>query len=150
MSTQIEVESPGKSVVERCGKCVRCGVAERIDKNVECCAMHVTFPDGSTTSEATDQEVVAKVKTWCKAAGVKFAATLIQWGAGTGHAVFKGTAHEPVQCNRLHGWMLRYHNKSWSDAFECPTCKTRRRFNINYLGRRRIMCDGQKFTKVER
>lgn len=138
-------------VVERCGTCTRCGIAQRLDKNVECSSMRVTFPDGSITTEGTDQDVVAKARVWCKAAGIKFAMTLIQWGEGTGHDVFKGAAHEPVDCRRVSGWFLRFHNKSWSDAYECPTCKTRRRQNISYLGhRRKLVCNGVKFAKVER
>ena len=57
------------------------------------------------------------------------------------------TIHDEVVCkadpNSAH-----YHYKSWSKLFRCPECNRTGRFNTNYLGRRRIICDGTAFTKV--
>ncbi len=52
----------------------------------------------------------------------------------------KHTPHPTKQTGRLH-----YHTKSYSDEFVCPVCGLARRFNLNYLGNRRVpMCDGKQ------
>lgn len=59
--------------------------------------------------------------------------------------------HEPAECKRQMGLHLRFATKSWSDSFKCPVCGEAKRFNLNFLGGKRVMCDGTgKFTKVER
>jgi hypothetical protein len=144
-----EVHSQGKAIIERCGECTPCRIE---GQNLACSNMLMMFPDGQVESAATDQVALDKIRAWFKAnaSGTKFNVGLIEWRAGTGFSVFKGRKHEPVACVRLRGWHLRFATKSWSDAFECPTCKTRKRYNLNFLGRHTIMCDGTKFTKVER
>lgn len=40
----------------------------------------------------------------------------------------------------------RYSFRNHSYAFACPVCGLTKRYNANYLGRRVITCDGEKFT----
>ena len=41
----------------------------------------------------------------------------------------------------------RYSFRNHSYAFRCPVCGRERRYNTNFLGRRRVMCSGdEKFT----
>src|ERR1700758_1576377 len=55
--------------------------------------------------------------------------------------------HELHPTRQLKGPYQQFHTKSWSDMFECPVCGLRRRFNLNYLGSRRVpMCDGSKIV----
>jgi hypothetical protein len=44
----------------------------------------------------------------------------------------------------------RYSYRNWSLAFRCPDVQCGRvgRFNLNYLGRRRVACDGTRFVKL--
>ena len=58
------------------------------------------------------------------------------------------TLHDETECKR-DNMTLQYHYKSWSVKFACPVCGRSGRFNLNFLGRRRIICDGGgKFRKV--
>jgi hypothetical protein len=55
--------------------------------------------------------------------------------------------HETKKCEEVpHS--SQYHYKNHSAEFECPECHRKARFNLNFLGRRKVFCDGQKFTKV--
>lgn len=61
------------------------------------------------------------------------------------------TMHTPAECVRLRGPHLQYHGRNWSDAFECPTCKRRKRLNLNFLGSKAVTCDGsERWRKVAR
>lgn len=40
----------------------------------------------------------------------------------------------------------RYSFRNHSYEFRCPVCERAKRYNTNYLGQRRVMCDGEKFT----
>lgn len=42
----------------------------------------------------------------------------------------------------------QYNGKNWSAQFKCPACGRATRQNLNFLGRRSVVCDGVKFTKV--
>jgi len=44
----------------------------------------------------------------------------------------------------------QYSYRNWSSAFRCPDVRCGRvgRFNTNYLGRRRVACDGRRFLKL--
>lgn len=64
-----------------------------------------------------------------------------------GQMVEPGTVHEAAVCVRLMGVHLRY-SKSWSDAFECPVCRQRKRYNLNFLGGRDVVCTGVKVEKL--
>lgn len=54
--------------------------------------------------------------------------------------------HERAVCSRSNEPM-RYHYKNWSAAFACPICGRLGWFNLNWLGPRKILCDGTAFTK---
>lgn len=61
----------------------------------------------------------------------------------------KNTIHEPTVCKRKMGMDLAYNGKNWSDAFRCPVCGAQKRYNLNFLGGHKVICDGSgKFTKV--
>jgi len=55
-------------------------------------------------------------------------------------------AHDPYQCSRTSA-PLRYSFKNWSAEFQCPHCKRNAWFNLNFLGQRAVICDGDKFIK---
>jgi len=40
-----------------------------------------------------------------------------------------------------------YHYKNWSKEFRCESCGRIGKFNLNYLGQRKIYCDGNIFIK---
>jgi len=42
---------------------------------------------------------------------------------------------------------LQFATKSWSAEFRCPTCGAAQRANLNFLGRRQMVCDGERITK---
>lgn len=45
----------------------------------------------------------------------------------------------------------RYHNRSHSDLFACPECGRHGRFNLNWLGNRKVVvCVGLRFERVDR
>jgi hypothetical protein len=45
------------------------------------------------------------------------------------------------------GRATQYHNGSYSGVFACPTCGRACWQNLNFLGRRSMVCDGVKWTK---
>ena len=57
-------------------------------------------------------------------------------------------SHEPAIAKRLMGAHLRYSYRNWSDAFQCPTCEQKRRYSLNFLGQRKVICDGVKIAAV--
>ena len=132
-------------MVERCGDCAPC----RVGQGMACVHMLVMLPDGQIESCSTDRAVLNMVKAWfaARADSGKFNVGTIEWREGTGRSIFKGR-HAPAECKRLGGLHQRFATKSWSDAFECSACGVRQRFNLNFLGGKRVVCDGTKFTKV--
>ena len=56
--------------------------------------------------------------------------------------------HESAVCAREN--QVHFHGTSWSDSFKCPVCGRRGRYNLNFLGPRRVFCDGAKFTLVRK
>lgn len=57
--------------------------------------------------------------------------------------------HDPHPCKRQ--MLTHFHTKSYSDAFKCPVCGAVHRFNLNYLGNRRVpMCDGETIKAGEK
>jgi hypothetical protein len=60
--------------------------------------------------------------------------------------VSKAGTHAPRVCNKNAG-SAQYAFRNWSHAYECPTCFRTGRFNKNFLGQRKVVCDGLKFTK---
>ena len=58
--------------------------------------------------------------------------------------------HPPLPMKQLCGIHQRYSGKSYSDAFECQTCGHTERRNLNFLGRRLLICDGVKRERIER
>jgi hypothetical protein len=69
---------------------------------------------------------------------------------GTWVAVYDSAdaaTHEPTACERTTAYG-RYSYKNWSLQYACPVCKRDGWFNKNFLGRRRVLCDGYKFHKV--
>lgn len=57
--------------------------------------------------------------------------------------------HTWTECKALHGLHQRFSGKSWSDAFQCPCCGARRRYNTNFLGSKRVVCNGAgKFLEI--
>ena len=44
----------------------------------------------------------------------------------------------------------RFHTKSWSYAFVCPDCGNKVRKNTNYLGGRKVICNGEKTSTAPR
>jgi hypothetical protein len=59
--------------------------------------------------------------------------------------------HEAHPARELGPKYVQFHTKSYSTMFECPCCGLRRRYNLNYLGQRKVpMCDGVKMTVTDR
>lgn len=55
--------------------------------------------------------------------------------------------HTTEVCKR-DNQSARFHAKSWSHEFACPTCGKSRRWNGNFLGNRyEVVCDGDKITR---
>ena len=54
--------------------------------------------------------------------------------------------HDSADCVRVGP--QHYHYRSWSDRFECLICHRAARFNLNFLGQRRVVCDGVKFSRI--
>jgi hypothetical protein len=46
------------------------------------------------------------------------------------------------------GAHLQYSYRNWSDAFQCPICEQKRRYSLNFLGQRKVICDGVKIAAV--
>ena len=57
--------------------------------------------------------------------------------------------HERTQCDEVRA-TTHYSGKSYSVQFECPFCQRKGRFNLSFLGRRRVVCNGIKFEKVDK
>jgi hypothetical protein len=57
------------------------------------------------------------------------------------------TRHSPAIANRTEAY-ARYHYKNWSMEYGCPECGRRGWFSKNFLGQRKVVCDGVKFHKV--
>jgi hypothetical protein len=69
------------------------------------------------------------------------------------HAFLKGkpgVRHSELPCPETNSW---YHGRStakggqWQNEVTCPECGRKGRFLANYLGQRKVYCDGIKFTK---
>jgi hypothetical protein len=59
--------------------------------------------------------------------------------------------HEPTVCKRKMGIYLSYDGKTWTDTFFCPLCGCEKRYNLNFLGSKQLVCDGNgKFEKKNR
>ena len=58
----------------------------------------------------------------------------------------KPTPHTPEYCKRIGP--QHYHYRSWSDRFECPVCGRTRRYNLNYLGHKAVLCRGDRFATM--
>jgi hypothetical protein len=57
--------------------------------------------------------------------------------------------HQPVQCERSSAPADSvYVGKGWKAKFICPSCGRNCWQHLNFLGRRKVVCDGVKFTKV--
>lgn len=48
--------------------------------------------------------------------------------------------------SQFHATTARVYG-SWSTVYQCPCCDRRTRQNTNFLGRKKVICDGQKFYK---
>ena len=57
--------------------------------------------------------------------------------------------HEDVVCVELHS-TAHYRYKNWSKVFRCNYCGREGRFALNFLGARKVVCDGIAFHKVSR
>ena len=57
----------------------------------------------------------------------------------------KRTEHDKIMCTQGKG--LRYNYKSWSASFTCPTCGRIVSQNLNFLGRKKLYCNGLVLTK---
>ena len=55
--------------------------------------------------------------------------------------------HRLAVANRTEAY-ARYHYKNWSMEYGCPECGRRGWFSKNFLGQRKVICDGAKFHKV--
>lgn len=61
-----------------------------------------------------------------------------------------GVRHAKLECPCTNSW---YHGSSvrrggaWQEQYTCPECGRVGKFLRNYLGQRKIFCDGIKFTK---
>jgi hypothetical protein len=55
--------------------------------------------------------------------------------------------HKLAKCERVKG-SERYHYKSWSMDFACPTCGRRVHQSLQYLGSRKMFCDGRRSYRV--
>lgn len=59
-------------------------------------------------------------------------------------------AHEKIECTLVNSW---YHGSTvrqggqWKDQYTCPQCSRQCKVLSNYLGKRKVFCDGIKFTK---
>lgn len=65
-------------------------------------------------------------------------------------AIGDNSTHDAAECTRAGGFELHYHGKNWSDRFVCPICGNSRRYNLNYLGRRKVYCDGRTIVAKTR
>ena len=63
--------------------------------------------------------------------------------------MMNGPTHAPAPAEKrisTHRYSFRNH----SYEFACPVCGRAKRYNTNFLGRRVVTCDGEKFTLVRR
>lgn len=51
---------------------------------------------------------------------------------------------EPLRANQ------QYIYKGWKQRFVCPVCGRETWQHLNFLGRRFVACNGEKFSKIER
>jgi len=54
--------------------------------------------------------------------------------------------HPPAVCVRMMGLELQYSFKTWSDRFKCPVCGASQRRSLNFLGSRKLVCDGERIV----
>lgn len=54
------------------------------------------------------------------------------------------SAHAPTEMMR---GFSHYCGKGWKALFDCPACGRKTWQNLNFLGRRKLVCNGQKITK---
>ena len=59
------------------------------------------------------------------------------------------TPHEPTVCNR-NVRMTHYVGKSYKGLFECSCCDRKTWQHLGFLGRRDMVCNGEKFYKVDK
>lgn len=55
------------------------------------------------------------------------------------------TAHTATPCKRVP-FSEQYSNKNHSAAFKCDCCGVIQRRNLNFLGRKTLVCNGMKFA----
>lgn len=61
----------------------------------------------------------------------------------------KIVSHPPIICPRGADPIdTQYVYKGWKARFTCPTCRRTAWFHLNFLGQRKVVCDGAKFTKL--
>lgn len=58
-------------------------------------------------------------------------------------------SHTETRCTQVPH-TEQYHNKSWSAAFACPVCGKTQRRNLNFLGGKWLLCNGEKVRTVSR
>lgn len=57
--------------------------------------------------------------------------------------------HPNFRCDPIpHSELYSFRN--WSKAFKCHECGRVCRVSLNFLGQRVLLCDGKKFSKVNR
>ena len=54
--------------------------------------------------------------------------------------------HEPTECPRNKA-VHQFIGKGWKAQYSCPTCGRATMQALNFMGGRRLICDGAKFTK---
>jgi hypothetical protein len=59
------------------------------------------------------------------------------------------TLHTPKTCKR-DVINTQYVGKGYKSKFTCPECGSSCWQHLSFLGRRDVVCDGAKFTKVEK
>jgi hypothetical protein len=57
--------------------------------------------------------------------------------------------HTPTQCKR-DAQQTVYVGRGWKALFRCPACGRVKWQHLNFLGSRRLVCDGIKFTTEKR
>ena len=58
--------------------------------------------------------------------------------------------HTPTRMIEGGNEHLRFHERSWSNQFKCPTCEREIRLNTNFLGQRVVVCNGEKTVRIKR
>lgn len=54
--------------------------------------------------------------------------------------------HKLIICKRTGPG--HYHYKNWSSDFTCPACGKVTRHSLNFLGQRKVLCDGTRTHKL--